>query len=156
MFLADNDDSQTLDQIAEIVVRTRDSVESTKTMAARLPVNGVEPDALELGASLSELIGDSTVLLTEVEIWVSHMNRAQTNSTSAATLVESFIRGAMLDPFGKSNEIKAEFRELQDDAERIEQSFLELNRKENEWAARAGRLRGKLAQKYGIEFPPIE
>jgi len=34
-------------------------------------------------------------------------------SESTGALVEAFIRGVLLDPFGKANEIKAEFRHLQ-------------------------------------------
>jgi hypothetical protein len=49
---------------------------------------------------------------------------------STGTMVEAFVRGFFLDPFGKSNELRAEFRHLQAEYDaahnEVKQTFLKV------------------------------
>ena len=68
--------------------------------------------------------------------------KAESESTGA--LVESFIRGVLMDPFGKTNEIKAEFRHLQGEYEAASRDVKQTFEKVEQLAVANG---AKLPQK---------
>jgi hypothetical protein len=92
----------------------------------------------------------------DVQDWVQRAEAANANATSVESMVESVIRGFMGDPLGKFNDVQAELADRKQETVLLDQSVRDLVDRDNEWVLRAGRLRARLTQQYGVEFLPIE
>jgi hypothetical protein len=150
------DDVESLEQVKAALVDARASLDEIRRSTARLPVLGVNPEVLELGSSLDSLIAKTDEVFLDVQDWVQRAEAANANATSVESMVESVIRGFMGDPLGKFNDVQAELADRKQETVLLDQSVRDLVDRDNEWVLRAGRLRARLTQQYGVEFLPIE
>jgi len=122
----------------------------------RLATLNVDPDAIDVGTKMAEFLNESDALLASLERLVREAEAFGARATSAELMVESFVRGFFGDPFGTTNEMRAEHRELSDRHQRILGQAEILQSRANELRIFASRKRAKLTARFGIEFPPLE
>lgn len=97
----------------------------TAVRVRRLPAAGVDADAISCGNDMATFLSNAAAF-------------AQRNDAGSA-FVESLLRGAAGDPFGKFNEVKAEHLELERQARFVDEKFQNT--------------RTMLSSRYQLEFP---
>ena len=122
----------------------------------RLATLDVDEDASEVGAKMAEFLSEFDALLASLERLVKDSEAFGARSTSADLMVESFVRGFFGDPFGTTNELRAEQGKLSDRHQRILGQAEALQSRANELRIFGSRMRAKLTARYGMEFPPLE
>jgi len=149
-----------LKQSAEVLKKHSDSdldesvLEEWAGKIQTLPINGVDADLVNHAMDFVTLLNERALLIRQWKQVLAGTEQHMTHISSPDALVESFLRGMSGDPAGKALEMIAQRKEL-------ESAGNQLLTMQQEWLKRfrahiAGevRLRAKLSEKYGTDFPP--
>jgi hypothetical protein len=108
---------------------------------SRLPVLNVEPE-------LMDVVGRIRKHLAEMAHTYDRIAMRNDTGYVVGKMIESFVRGLMLDPLGTTKEELAAARNdmarLDEITQAIRQNIADMNT-----------LRVSLTRKYGVEFPPL-
>jgi hypothetical protein len=122
----------------------------------RLTTLNVDEDAINVGSKMAEILADAEALLASLERLVRDAETLTSRAASTEVMVESFIRGFLGDPLGTSNELRAQQGELSNRERQFVAEAETLQRKTKDLQILANRVRARLTERFGTEFPPIE
>lgn len=142
-------------QLATLLGRLGQTCGEVSTGIAHLAVTNVDPEAVEVGTSFMEVLGEREILLNAMERLVIDAKSVHDGASSVDTMVEAIIRGFYGDPLGTHDRLVAAFGKLGERHQRLLGQLEALERRQNVTQGQITRTRAALTARYGVEFPPF-
>jgi len=140
---------------AEVLASTSASLKDLSDGIAQLPTTFVDSEAVALGADYAQMLHAAALLFSDMRDFLKQNVLLADTAQSPSMYVESFMRGALGDPLGTSNEFKAAGQKLSARGDQLQARFDNMEQQVGLLNAREVKLRVMLAEKYHSEFPPL-
>lgn len=151
-----NTEPDNAQQFVALLQQQQQAVKSAIEEIHQLPTRGVDRDAIEMALQMAHTLAETDALLGSFLRLGRDADDFGSRATSTEKLFESFVRGLCGDPLGTHNELKTEQGQLQDRYQRLFEQAEKLQRETNELRILESRTRAALAERFEIEFPPLD
>lgn len=117
-----------------------------------MPALNVGPDLADHALRYAARLKRVSELCTSLARYVDLRKQFDDNYTGFTPLLESFIRGLMLDPLGKARELKSDAARLDFVWSELQKQAKDLDAEGERMNALKAEVRQRLSQKYGVQF----
>lgn len=121
-----------------------------------LSMRNVDSDAILAGENLVRNLKDVAIFNRSFAQLTQEAQRFSEYSNSAEVFIESFMRGLTFDPLHTVDRLQDESEEIKSRYQDLMREFEDLQKAESRYLIENNRIRAKLTEKFGIDFPNLE
>lgn len=122
---------------------------------SHLPTTLVDPEAVDLAVDYVQVLQEGNSIFDEMRTLIKQANSLDGQVRSPSLYLQSFMRGAMGDPWGVYNDVKAKSQQVSGQFAKVQARSVTLQEKIDALNSREMKLRVTLSNRYHREFPPL-